>query len=71
MAPPPPVAPPVPPSRLCTNCKVAMAPAGQIAIRTTGYVGPVGWAAPAEGVQPFSLYFCRQCGRYDLYYPGS
>ncbi|MGA8542357.1 MAG: hypothetical protein WB947_02265, partial [Thermoplasmata archaeon] len=84
--PPPPPAPPAPapppfvpqtaPPRTCVNCHTQMAGAGTVSFRTGGYPGVggvlgTGWSAPPEGLQPFSLYFCRQCGKFDLYYAGS
>ncbi|MGI0129943.1 MAG: nucleotide-binding protein [Thermoplasmata archaeon] len=58
------------------NCKVQMAPMGQVNFRTGGYVGGAGilagsWNAAAENLQPFSLYYCQQCGKFDLYYAGT
>jgi hypothetical protein len=70
-----PVAPTVRP-RTCVNCKSQMAGIGQVSFRTGGYVGGAGilagsWNAAAENLQPFSLYYCQQCGKFDLYYAGT
>lgn len=70
-----PAAPTIRP-RTCVNCKSQMAGIGQVSFRTGGYVGGAGilagsWNAAAENLQPFSLYYCQQCGKFDLYYAGT
>ena len=62
--------------RMCVNCKTQMAGMGQVSFRTGGYTGGAGvlagsWNAAAENLQPFSLYYCQQCGKFDLYYAGT
>ena len=57
------------------NCHTQMAGVGQVSFRVAGYPAPIsgyvgGWN-PGDTLQMFSLYFCRQCGKYDLYYAGS
>jgi hypothetical protein len=47
---------------------------GPVSFRTGGYPGLAGalapgWGAAPEGLQTFSLYFCRQCGKFDFYHP--
>jgi hypothetical protein len=69
------VSPPARP-RICVNCKTQMAPMGAVSFRTGGWVGGTGvlaggWNAAAESLQPFSLYYCQQCGKFDLYYAGT
>jgi hypothetical protein len=49
---------------------------GQVSFRTGGWVGGAGFLAKglndaAEQLQPFSLYYCDKCGKFDLYYPGT
>jgi hypothetical protein len=62
--------------RTCVNCKTQMSGMGQVSFRTGGYVGGTGavlgsWNATQETLQPFSLYYCQQCGKFDLYYVGT
>jgi hypothetical protein len=62
--------------RTCVNCKSQMAGMGQVSFRTGGYVGGAGvlagaWNPAVEALQPFSLYYCQQCGKFDLYYAGT
>jgi len=58
------------------NCKTQMAAMGNVSFRTGGWVGGAGvlagnWNAAAESLQPFSVYYCQQCGKFDLYYAGT
>lgn len=62
--------------RTCVNCGVQMGAVGQVSFRTGGLVGGAGvlvgsWNAAAENLQPFSLYYCQRCGKFDLYYAGT
>jgi len=62
--------------RTCVNCKTQMSGLGQVSFRTGGWTGGAGllsgsWNAAAENLQPFSLYYCAQCGKFDLYYAGT
>jgi hypothetical protein len=60
---PAPVVPaPAPAARTCVNCRTQMAAVGQVAFRTGGWT---------EGLQPFSLYYCQACGKFDLYFAGT
>lgn len=70
-----PIAPPMRP-RICVNCKTQMSPMGAISFRAgswpSGPGAPAGgWATGPETMQPFSLYYCQQCGKFDLYYAGT
>ncbi|MGA8302686.1 MAG: nucleotide-binding protein [Thermoplasmata archaeon] len=58
------------------NCKTQMTGMGQVSFRTGGWTGGAGvlvgsWNAAAENLRSFSLYYCPQCGKFDLYYPGT
>lgn len=58
------------------NCHVQMRAMGQVNLRTSSWVSATDpWGAPAprlaEALHPFSLYYCPQCGKFDLYYPGT
>jgi hypothetical protein len=69
-------APPAALPRGCVNCHTQMRPMGQVNLRTTGWVsGPDPWSGTttqlADMLHPFSLYYCPQCGKFDLYYPGT
>jgi Double zinc ribbon len=62
--------------RTCVNCKTQMAAMGQVAFRTgptPGGAGMVlgGWNPTPDASQPFSMYYCQQCGKFDLYYAGT
>jgi hypothetical protein len=62
--------------RTCVNCKTQMAGMGQVSFRTGGYTGGAGlvagsWNSAIENLQPFSLYYCQRCGKFDLYYAGT
>jgi|HubBroStandDraft_1064217.scaffolds.fasta_scaffold1557024_1 hypothetical protein len=62
--------------RICGNCQIQMKDIGQVSFRTGGWVGGAGFLAKglndaAERLQPFSLYYCDKCGKFDLYYPGT
>jgi hypothetical protein len=62
--------------RGCVNCHTQMRAMGQVNLRTTGWVaGPDPYSGTtsqfAEMLHPFSLYYCPQCGKFDLYYPGT
>jgi len=62
--------------RNCVNCHTQMRAMGQVNLRTTAWVTAMDeWsgATPqfADTLHPFSLYYCPQCGKFDLYYPGT
>jgi hypothetical protein len=53
-----------------------MSSVGEVSFRTGGWVGGAGLFAPglnaaSEQLRSFSLYYCEQCGKFDLYYPGT
>ncbi len=49
---------------------------GEVSFRAGARPRPAGATAGsaetgADALQPFSLYYCPQCGKFDLYYPGT
>jgi hypothetical protein len=53
-----------------------MALMGQITLRTGDSIGGAGylpgpWNSAPGSQHPFSLYYCQQCGKFDLYYVGT
>jgi hypothetical protein len=69
-------APPVAtPAGSCPNCKSPMTKLGELQFRVGGYARGAGMLLGnlnqlAENLQPFSVYHCPACRRFDLYEPG-